>query len=68
MTERRSTRQTPFKLMFGSEAILTTEVELPTIKTDVGKLLEKNKAHLRRNLDLVDETRDVAAIRIAKYQ
>ena len=61
-TKRRPTMQTPFKLMFGSEAIIPTEVGLPTLKMDIAELTSENELQLAQNLDLIKETRDIAAL------
>ena len=45
-TEQRPTGQTPFKLIFGSEAIILIEVRLPTLKTDTVELTSENEMQL----------------------
>ena len=45
-----------------------TEVSLPTLRTNTVKLPRENEAQLSRNLDLIKETRDMAAIEIKRYQ
>ena len=54
--------------MFVFEAIFPTEVGLPTICSDVVTLPDENEAQLQRDLDLIEETRDMAAMAIARYQ
>uniref|UniRef100_A0A2N9F216 Uncharacterized protein n=1 Tax=Fagus sylvatica TaxID=28930 RepID=A0A2N9F216_FAGSY len=66
-TVRTPTRETPFKLTFGTEAVIPVEIGLTTLRTTFHKE-EENKGQLRLNLDLLDETRDKAARRITLYQ
>ena len=49
------------------DAVIPTEIGLPTIRTEVGKQDDAN-TELGRNLDWVDETRETASIRMADYQ
>ena len=51
--------------MFGTEAILPTEVGLPTLTTLVAENVEENQRQLTRNLDLLEEVRECAQIRRA---
>ena len=41
---------------------------LPTLRTDVVKLLRENEVQFSRNLDLIKKTRDVMALEIEGYQ
>uniref|UniRef100_A0A2N9EPX2 Uncharacterized protein n=1 Tax=Fagus sylvatica TaxID=28930 RepID=A0A2N9EPX2_FAGSY len=66
-TVRTPTRETPFKLTFGTEAVILVEIGLTTLRTTFHKE-EENEGQFRLNLDLLDETRDKAARRIALYQ
>jgi hypothetical protein len=66
-TVRTPTNETPFKLTFGTEAVIPIEIGLTTLKTTFHKE-EENEGQLRLNLDLLDETRERAARRIAFYQ
>uniref|UniRef100_A0A2N9FDC4 Uncharacterized protein n=1 Tax=Fagus sylvatica TaxID=28930 RepID=A0A2N9FDC4_FAGSY len=66
-TIRTPTGETPFKLTFGTEAVIPVEIGLTTLRTTFHKE-EENEGQLRLNLDLLDETRDKAARRIALYQ
>ncbi|RVW24435.1 hypothetical protein CK203_093227 [Vitis vinifera] len=58
---------TPFALAYGMDAVIPTEIGLPTIRTDAAKQ-DDASAELGRNLDLADEVRENAAIRMADYQ
>uniref|UniRef100_A0A2N9FD92 Integrase catalytic domain-containing protein n=1 Tax=Fagus sylvatica TaxID=28930 RepID=A0A2N9FD92_FAGSY len=66
-TVRTPTKETPFKLTFGTEAVIPVEIGLTTLRTTFHKE-EENEGQLRLNLDLLDETREKAAQRIAFYQ
>ena len=66
-TVRTPTRETPFKLTFGTKAVIPVEIGLTTLRMTFHKE-EENEGQLRLNLDLLDETRDKAALRIALYQ
>ncbi|XP_017237355.1 uncharacterized protein LOC108210538 [Daucus carota subsp. sativus] len=66
-TARSSTQETPFKLSYGTEALLPVEIGSPS-----HRLLqfdeESNTQGLHTNLDLVDEARESAVERMAKYK
>ena len=49
------------------DAVISTEIGLPTIRTEAAKQDDAN-AELGRNLDWADEVRESAAIRMADYQ
>uniref|UniRef100_A0A2N9ESE9 Integrase catalytic domain-containing protein n=1 Tax=Fagus sylvatica TaxID=28930 RepID=A0A2N9ESE9_FAGSY len=66
-TVRTPTKETPFKLTFGTEAVIPVEIGLTTLRTTFHKE-EENEGQLRLSLDLLDETREKAAQRIALYQ
>ncbi|KAD2028401.1 hypothetical protein E3N88_41990 [Mikania micrantha] len=66
-TTKNATSQTPFSLVFGSEAVLLTEMIIPTARTNL-QTIEANKEVLSQDIDTVDEIRDIAKIRMATYQ
>ncbi|KAK3008069.1 hypothetical protein RJ639_013512 [Escallonia herrerae] len=66
-TTRTATGETPFSLAFGIEAIIPLEIGLPSARL-VTYNPDTNDAGLRGNLDLLDEMRDQAAMRLAAYQ
>uniref|UniRef100_A0A2N9IBS0 Integrase catalytic domain-containing protein n=1 Tax=Fagus sylvatica TaxID=28930 RepID=A0A2N9IBS0_FAGSY len=66
-THRRSTGETPFVLAYGVEAVIPLEVGLPTIRTAEFDA-EQNENNLRKDLNLIEERRDIAAIRLTSYQ
>ncbi|GKG15646.1 reverse transcriptase domain-containing protein, partial [Tanacetum coccineum] len=62
---KSSNRDTPFSLTYGTEAIIPTEIGMPTIKTAEVDQVQNNEA-LQINLDLLEERKEEAAIREAK--
>jgi ribonuclease HI len=66
-TKRRSTGETPFALAYAVEAVIPLEVGLPTTRTTEFDV-EENESSLRMDLNLVEERRDMATIRLALYQ
>nr|CAN71502.1 hypothetical protein VITISV_021013 [Vitis vinifera] len=66
-TPGRPTGNTLFALAYGMDAVIPTEIGLPTIRTDTAKQNDAN-TELGRNLDWANEVRESAAIRMANYQ
>ncbi|RVX00905.1 Gypsy retrotransposon integrase-like protein 1 [Vitis vinifera] len=66
-TPGRPTGNTPFALAYGMDAVIPTEIGLPTIRTDAAKQNDAN-TEIGRNLDWADEVRESAAIRMADYE
>ncbi|GJR55300.1 reverse transcriptase domain-containing protein [Tanacetum coccineum] len=65
--KKTSNGETPFSLTYGTEAVILAEIGMPTHRTS--NLNEKtNDQELRLNLDLLDEQREIAAIREARYK
>ncbi|GKD89152.1 reverse transcriptase domain-containing protein [Tanacetum coccineum] len=59
--------ETPFSLTYCTEAVIPAEIGMPTHKTS--NVNEKtNDQELRLNVDLLDERREIAAIREARYK
>ena len=65
-TVRKPTGISPFTLTYEMEAVIPTEISLPTIRTATP--VSENTESLVRELDTIDELREAAAIRIASYQ
>ena len=61
------TRETPFRLTYGIEAVIPVEVGVTSIRRKVFNE-ESNDDHLRINLDFLDEVREKASIKMTKYQ
>ncbi|XP_059663918.1 uncharacterized protein LOC132309647 [Cornus florida] len=66
-TPRRPTGETPFSLAYGTEAVIPTEVVTPTIRSLAWNQKSNNQL-LEHSLDLLEEKREAAAIRLAAYQ
>ena len=61
------TGETPFRLTYGSEAVILAEVRLIRYKVDNHDERKNNEA-MRLQLDLVDEVRAAAEQRLVRYQ
>uniref|UniRef100_A0A2N9EM81 Uncharacterized protein n=1 Tax=Fagus sylvatica TaxID=28930 RepID=A0A2N9EM81_FAGSY len=66
-TPRSSTGETPYSLTYGVEAVIPLEVGLPTLRSKQYDR-EDNELMLAKDMDLVQERRDLAMIRLASYQ
>uniref|UniRef100_A0A2N9HHU0 Uncharacterized protein n=1 Tax=Fagus sylvatica TaxID=28930 RepID=A0A2N9HHU0_FAGSY len=66
-TVRIPTGETPFRMTFGSEAVVPVEIGLTTFRTSAYDEQE-NEEQLRLNLDLIDEVRETAETRMKRYQ
>ncbi|XP_074323487.1 uncharacterized protein LOC141660402 [Apium graveolens] len=64
---RTSTGETPFKLAYGTEAMLPIEVGSPSHRV-INFDEITNEEGLRTNIDLIDEVRDQAVARMEKYK
>ena len=67
MTVRTPTGETPFRLAYGSDAVIPAEVGLTSYRVgnhDKGR----NDEALHLQLDLVDEVRAITKQRLARYQ
>ncbi|XP_057732938.1 uncharacterized protein LOC130948245 [Arachis stenosperma] len=61
-TIQATTGETPFKLVYGSEALIPIEIGISTLRTDLYD--EQHNLQARRTeLDLAEETRELATIR-----
>ena len=66
-TARNSTGETPFRLIYGIEAVISVEVGITSIRRKTFHE-ESNDNQLRINLDCLDEVKDGASHRMTKYQ
>ena len=64
---RRSTGETPFSMIYGSEALIPLETGFPTLRTSMFSPNNNDKLS-ERSLDLVDEQREAVMIQLAYYQ
>ncbi|XP_062080160.1 uncharacterized protein LOC133784909 [Humulus lupulus] len=67
-TKRSSTGESPYAMVYGTEAIILTEVGLPTLRTEIASDQTTNNIQLLHNLDLLEEVRTVAQLRLENYQ
>ena len=67
MTTRVPSGETPFKLTFGTEAVIPVKVGLTNIWVKAYKE-QTNHQELNNNLDLISEVRDEALKRMEKYR
>ena len=66
-TPRKSTRETPFSMTYGAEAIIPLENGFPTMRTSTFTS-DGNNELLKKNLDLVEERRENVMVQLAYYQ
>ena len=64
---RTPTGETPFKLVYGSEAVIPVEVHMANHRVMTYQDKD-NEEHLRLSLDLIDEVRMDVEQRIARYK
>ncbi|XP_071732278.1 uncharacterized protein [Rutidosis leptorrhynchoides] len=61
-TPKGATNETPFSLVYGSEAVMPAEINVPTMR--IASFDESsNSEELRENINLVEERREMAAIK-----
>lgn len=61
---KSSTGESPFSLVYGSEEVIPAEIGVPTCRIFNS---DDNDTNLRTNLDLLEERREIASIREARY-
>ena len=66
-TQKSATRETPFALAFGTEAVAPVEVGIKSPRVELASE-EHNDEALRLNLELLDEKREQAQQRTEEYQ
>ena len=64
---RRSTGETPFSLTYEGEEVIPTKVSLCSARVS-GFVLAKNEELMVKQLDLLEEHRESATLKLAKYQ
>ena len=64
-TTCRPTSISPFTLTYGMEAIVPIEIGMPTLRTDLPE--QSNAEIMIKDLDMADELREAATVRIASY-
>ena len=66
-TVRIPTGETPFRMTYGSEAVVPVEIGLTTLQTSTYDN-QQHEEQLRLNLDLIDEVKGTAETRLKRYQ
>ena len=66
-TVRTSTRETPFKLAYGSEVVIPAEVHMANHRVKEYQV-EENEVQLHLNLDLIDEVKTDTEQRTSRYK
>ena len=66
-TVHSRTRDTPFNLAFGSDAVIHVEIGINSLQV-AHYDSEQNEANLRANLDLLNEIREEASVKAAARQ
>lgn len=59
--------ETPFSMIYGSEVVIPLEIGFPTLNTDQFNIEENNRL-LSIGLELIEERREVAMVKMAHYQ
>ena len=65
-TPYRSTRETPFSRTYGVKAVIPLETRFPTLRTS-SFTPSSNDGLLEKSLDLIEERRENAMVRLAYY-
>ena len=66
-TVRTPIRETPFNLTYSTEAVIPVEIGLTSLRKEFFDE-RSNDNELKLNLDCLDEVRDQASQKMAKYQ
>ena len=66
-TPRRSIGETPFSMTYGAKTVIPLEINFPTQKTS-SFFPNANNGLLEKSLDLIEERRESAMVRLAYYQ
>ena len=66
-TPRKSTGETPFSMSYGAEVVIPIETGFPTLRTQSFNPNNNNEL-LQRSLDLIEERRESAMVKLAYYQ
>ena len=64
---RTSTRETPFSMAFGAEAMVPVEVGMSSHR-QISYTLQQNEELMKNELDLPEEKRELSKLRITSYQ
>ena len=64
---QRSSGQTPFRLVYGTEALLSVEIGVPTLRTQCYEENENQESRLL-DLELIEKVREEVALKMSAYQ
>ena len=67
ITPCRSTGETPFSMTYEAEAVIPLEIGFPTLRMS-SFTLNNNDRLLGKSLDLIEERRENAMVKLAYYQ
>ena len=67
ITPKRSMGETPFSLRYGGEVVIPTEISLCSARVS-GFVPAENEELMVKQLDSLEEYRELASIRLAEYQ
>jgi transposase InsO family protein len=62
-TIQSSTGETPFKMVYGTDAMIPVEIDPPSWRRETITIAENNNMALEENLDLLEEVREAAHFR-----
>ncbi|KAJ0623035.1 putative nucleotidyltransferase, Ribonuclease H [Helianthus annuus] len=65
-TPKSCNGETPFSLTYGTEAVIPAEIGSPTARMKLRD--EQNEQDLRMNINLLEERREIAAVKEAQYK
>ena len=66
-TPHRSTRETPFLMTYGVDAVIPLETRFQTLKTSSFTLINNDRL-LGKNLDLIEERKENDIVQLTYYQ
>ena len=66
-TPQKSTGKTPFSMAYGTKVVIPLESGFPILRIDQFNVEENNYLHLD-SLDVAEERREVATVKMAYYQ
>ncbi|XP_074377781.1 uncharacterized protein LOC141719308 [Apium graveolens] len=66
-TPKVSIGHTPYSLVYGTEAVLPTEIMMPTARYGLATT-DTNDQELSHDLDIIDKAREMEKVRMASYQ
>ena len=65
-TPMRLTSETPFFMTYGAEVVIPVEISMTSMRV-VGFSSGSNDAQVSKNLDFLEERRDMVSVQLADY-